>query len=74
MRSPILPVRSNSIRGTKTRNATLGNVLRDQGKRQQAIAQYSQAIAIDPDHAQAHWNLSLTYLSMGDFAHGWADA
>ena len=38
-------------------HSNLGNVLKDQGKRDEAIAAYRQAIGIEPNLAEAHSNL-----------------
>jgi tetratricopeptide (TPR) repeat protein len=37
----------------------------------EALASFACAIAIDPDYSDAHWNLSLLQLLLGDFAAGW---
>ena len=37
-----------------------------QTKYQKAIESYKQAIRIDPDHRNAHYNLGLAYLSLND--------
>jgi len=37
----------------------LGVVLADQGRRDEAIAQYEQALRLKPDHAEAHDNLAI---------------
>lgn len=49
----------------------LGVVLRSLNRPREAIAVYDRALAIKPDHAEAHWNQSLARLAMGDFETGW---
>jgi tetratricopeptide (TPR) repeat protein len=39
----------------------------------EALASFASAIAIDPGYSDAHWNLSLLQLLLGDFAAGWAE-
>ena len=38
-----------------------------------AIAAFREAVAREPDFAQAHWNLSLALLAHGDFHAGWRE-
>jgi protein O-GlcNAc transferase len=42
-------------------HTNLGSLLREQGQLDQAIAHYHQAIALDPDFAEAYLNLGNTY-------------
>ncbi len=51
----------------------LGNLFRDQLNLQGAIEAYNQAIYFSPAHTDAHWNRSLAWLLMGNFADGWAE-
>ncbi len=39
----------------------------------EAIANYHKALALKPDYPDAHKNLGLALLSMGDFAAGWPE-
>jgi len=48
----------------------LGNALKDCGRMDEAIEAYRQVIALAPDFALAHWNLSLALLSVGDYEDG----
>ncbi len=50
-----------------------GNALTDLRRPDDALASYDRAIAIAPDHAEAHWNKSLVLLSRGDFARGFVE-
>jgi len=43
----------------------LGNIYRQQGDSDRAIAEYKIAINLDPDLPEAHGNLALTYQEMG---------
>jgi len=43
----------------------LGYALTQAHRRQQAIASYKQALALKPDFAEAHHNLAMLYLQMG---------
>jgi hypothetical protein len=38
-----------------------------------ALANFDQAIAIDPDHIEAHVGRAIVWLSRGDFARGWRE-
>jgi len=49
----------------------LGTVLREQGSLIKALDLYQKAQAIDPGDHEAHWNESLTLLSLGRDADGW---
>ncbi|NJL21617.1 MAG: tetratricopeptide repeat protein [Leptolyngbyaceae cyanobacterium SM1_3_5] len=46
--------------------ARIGALYGQQQQRQAAIAAYSQAIAVDPDYAPAHWSLANLYAELGD--------
>ena len=39
----------------------------------EALANFDQAIAIDPNHVEAHVGRAITWLLLGDFAHGWRE-
>jgi protein O-GlcNAc transferase len=45
--------------------ANLGNVLKDSGRRDDAIATYERALAIDPDHVSARNHLGMMHLEAG---------
>ena len=45
----------------------IGNVLKDQGKLDEAIAYYSKAITIKPDFAEAHNNMGIAQQGQGEF-------
>jgi tetratricopeptide (TPR) repeat protein len=49
----------------------LGLILEATGRPAEAVTYYERAIALRPDFAQAHWNLSLVLLAMGNFSRGW---
>src|SRR5207302_1845162 len=51
----------------------LGRALRDLGEVEAAIRHYTQAIALKPDYAEAHWNRALLHLLSGRFAEGWEE-
>lgn len=44
----------------------------NEGSPQRALAHLNTALADQPNHAQALWNLSLCYLEMGDYEKGFA--
>ena len=50
---------------------TAAGALRDLKRFGEALASYDRALNIKPDDAEAHFNLSLCCLLMGDFARGW---
>jgi uncharacterized protein (TIGR03032 family) len=52
---------------------SLGHVANCQRQPQQAVNYYEQAIALQPDYAQAHFNLGMTLLQMGEYARGWPE-
>lgn len=43
----------------------------NEGNPDDAINLLDRAIALDPNHGQAHWNRSLAYLEKGDYLRGW---
>ena len=45
----------------------LGNVERERAAYPEAVSAYQKAIAIDPDNANARYNLGLVYTELGDF-------
>ena len=49
----------------------LGNAFRDQGRFEEALASYEQALKSDPTRAETHHNLGQLRLLMGNFAEGW---
>lgn len=53
--------------------AGLGHVLTRAGKYEEAEAACAQAIALRPDHTQAHWNRGIAALLLGDWLTGWAE-
>ena len=48
-----------------------GNVLRECGQPARAIPFLQHAIALEPQSITAHFNLSVCYLILGDYARGW---
>ena len=53
--------------------ANLGNVLREAGRLEEAAATLRHAIELQPDYADAHWDLAFARLLQGDFTTGWAE-
>lgn len=53
--------------------AELGNTLRAQGMLSEALTCFGQALAIDPDNAEAHMGRAFTLLLAGDLAAGWME-
>lgn len=51
----------------------LGTLYINEGKPAQAQHHLNLALSKDPNHAQAHWNKSLTMLELGDYEQGWAE-
>ncbi len=49
----------------------LGTVLQDLGEAQRARQVLERAVTLAPTSAQARWNLALSQLLLGDYAHGW---
>lgn len=49
----------------------LGRLLRDRGRTEEAIGFYRDAVQLQPDYANAQWNLSLSLLATGRFIEGW---
>ena len=49
-----------------------GNVLRECGRPDRAIAFLQNALAIAPDQPTANFNLAVCYLLLGDYQRGWA--
>ena len=53
--------------------ANLGNALREVGRLDEAAETLQHAIQLQPDYAEAHWDLAVTRLLQGDFARGFAE-
>ena len=51
----------------------LGNTLAEQRRLDEAAASYAAALRLDPNLADAHFNLGLVLLARGDLAAGWQD-
>jgi tetratricopeptide (TPR) repeat protein len=51
----------------------LGTLYINEGKPELAQHHLNMALEKDPNHAQAHWNKSLTMLELGDYANGWTE-
>jgi tetratricopeptide (TPR) repeat protein len=54
-------------------HANVGSALLEQGRPAAAVAAFRDALRLKPDFADAHVNLAMTWLLMGDFAHGWPE-
>ncbi len=48
-----------------------GHVLRDLECPQDALSEFETILANDPDHVDAHVNLGLTHLALGNYDRGW---
>jgi hypothetical protein len=48
-----------------------GNVIREMGYPERSLPFLQTALAINPDHTTAQFNLAVSYLLMGDYARGW---
>jgi tetratricopeptide (TPR) repeat protein len=57
--------------GHKTAASNRGNALLRLGRLPEALAAHESAVARDPHHPGARYNLALTQLRLGDFAQGW---
>ena len=64
-RSPHIAKPSGSNPDYAEAYSNLGNALRDQGKLDEAIAAYRQAIRIKPDYAEAYSNLGVALYDQG---------
>jgi tetratricopeptide (TPR) repeat protein len=53
--------------------ANLGNALRDLGCLDEAAETLHRAIQLQPDYAEAHWDLAFTRLLQGDFVRGFEE-
>lgn len=51
----------------------LGTLYINEGRPEDAKVHLMQALQVDPNHAQAHWNLSLAHLELGDYEKGWRE-
>lgn len=51
----------------------LGNTLRELGRHDEALAAYGQALALNPELAEAHFSRSFVQLLLGDYAAGWKE-
>ncbi len=59
--------------GHRTAASNRGNALLRLGRVREAMAAHQAAVMQDSTHAGARYNLALTQLRLGDFAHGWAN-
>jgi len=50
-----------------------GYTLKRLGRFQEAIEVYNKVIDQEPDYALAHFGRAVSYLTLGDFEHGWPD-
>jgi len=50
-----------------------GTALQNQSLIREAVASYHRAIALDPDLPEAHYNLALASLALGDYEVGWRE-
>ena len=48
-----------------------GNVLGCSARMKEALGSYVDAIALEPEHFEAHFNASITRLCLGDYREGW---
>jgi Flp pilus assembly protein TadD len=53
--------------------ANLGSVLREVGRLDEAVETLERAIQLQPDYAEAHWDLAFARLLQGDFTSGFAE-
>ncbi len=51
----------------------LGNVLRSGGRAAEAIASYTRALELNPDHVHVHLSRAMAWLEMGDYRLGWPE-
>jgi hypothetical protein len=61
-----------AAREAQTQN-TRGNVLRALGRLDEAIAAYRQAVTLQPQYADGHFNLAQALLAAGAFAEAWRE-
>jgi len=59
--------------GHKTAASNRGNALLRLGCVDEALAAHRQAVALDPNHPGARYNLALTQIRCGDYTRGWAN-
>lgn len=51
----------------------LGTLYINEGTPENAMEHFHRALAVEPEHAQAHWNISLAHLELGDYEKGWPE-
>jgi tetratricopeptide (TPR) repeat protein len=51
----------------------LGNTLRELGRHDEALAAFAQALAVQPQLAEAHFSRAFVLLLRGDYAEGWRE-
>ena len=59
--------------GSESATSNRGNVLLEMSRGSEALAAHRAAVQQAPEHAGALYNLALTELRMGEWAHGWGD-
>jgi len=51
----------------------LGTLYINEGTPEKGMHHFARALAVEKDHAQAHWNISLAHLELGDYEKGWIE-
>lgn len=72
----VIPFISNSLKASPSQPAMWSNLclyLTKAGHTRQAINAGRMAVQLQPDLAEAHWNLGQALLRNGDFAEGWVE-
>ena len=59
--------------GTRGIGAAISVALKEQGRLEEALACWHQALHLEPNHAEAHWNRALAWLLLGNFEQGWPE-
>ena len=52
-------------------HVNLGNTLETMNRMEEALVSYDKALALEPDHVEANFNVAVTRLCIGDFQEGW---
>ncbi|HEX4320750.1 MAG TPA: tetratricopeptide repeat protein [Acidobacteriaceae bacterium] len=71
IKSAITAFHQAEFHGHKTAASNRGNALLRLGRCEEALAAHQAAVDRDPHHPGARYNLALTQLRLGNFAHGW---
>jgi Tfp pilus assembly protein PilF len=58
---------SDELRRAAEEHFERGNTFDENGYRERAVAEWQEAVHLDPDHQAAHYNLGIAYADEGEY-------